>query len=278
MTQKQFIKEICAQENITIESLSHDYVFRLTRGNESRHIFGAFWDLNSAAADRIACDKCACYSILNKNGIPAIQHELINNPLLRQGWLGSLNTPTSGIWNQALAWFKTFNQKVVLKPNQGSMGQDVFLCDTIPSMEAAVQAIFSTQPNAAISPYHHIATEYRVFYVNGNCPFAYGKTPDFTKSWQHNLAQGAKASLIPAEKKQLTNALNTLASRAAKTIGINFATIDIAELASSELIIMEINAGVQARYLLEQHPQLKETIKKIYTEAIHAMFKPTLQV
>lgn len=155
------------------------------------------------------------------------------------------------------------------------MGQDIYLCDTIPALEAAAQTIFNTQPNAAMSPYHKIGTEYRVFYVGGECPFAYGKTPDLSRSWQHNLAKGAKAHPLPANKTRLTNDLNTIASRAAKTIGINFATIDIAELESGELTIMEINAGVQARYLLEQHPHLKDTIHEIYTTAIQLMFKPT---
>ena len=272
MTQRIFIKEICAQEGITVQTLSHDYVFCLTRGDVTRHIFGAFWDINSAAADRIACDKCACYSILNKHGIPAVRHELLNNPLLRQDWLGTFNAPSGGVWSQALALFELFGKRAVLKPNQGSMGQDVFHCDTIPALEAAAQAIFTTQPNAAISPYLEIETEYRVFYVTGDCPLAYAKTPDLANSWQHNLAKGAKASEIPGGQKRLAHELNSLASRAAKTIGINFATVDIVLLKTGELMVMEINSGVQAKYLLEQLPHLREVIKDIYARAIREMF------
>ena len=273
MTQKNIIKEICSEEGITIEGISHDYILNLTKNSKTRHIYGGFWDINNAVADRIACDKSACYAVLNKNNVPAIQHELLNNPLLRKGWLGTVSTPSSSVWNQALCFFELFNKRVVLKLNEGTMGQDVYYCDNIPALEAAAHAIFTTQPNAAISPYYEIKTEYRVFYVNGECPFAYGKTPDYTKSWQHNLAQGAKASEIPENKKEFINELKTLANQASKAIGINFATVDIAELKTGELLIMEINSGVQSRYLLEQLPHLKETIKEIYSTAIKSMFK-----
>ena len=263
---RDFIREICAEEGIEVMSLSHDYVLQLTKNDVSRRIFGAYWDLNSAAADRIACDKTACYNILHSICIPSIKHELIFNPLKRMGFPNA-----NGAWNHALGLFKAFGGKVVVKPNQGTKGQDVYYCDSIPTFEAAAQTIFLTYPDAAVSPYQDIETEYRVFYIDGKCPFVYGKSRGET--WQHNLSQGASAFEIPeseANKKRLA-VLKALASRAAEGIGICFATIDIAESQGEGMSVLEINSGVQARQLLEQIPNRRDTIKAIYRAAVLKM-------
>jgi len=199
--------------------------------------------------------------------VPAIPHVQLLHPLKRQGWTGE-----NGTWAQALEYFNAHGGKVVLKPNNGTNGRHVYLCDTVQLLEAAVHAIFEVYPDAAISPFCEIKTEYRVFYVNGNCPLAYGKTPD-AGNWQHNLSQGAKAFELtaPSEQKKLAP-LQEMARNAARAISINLATIDIVELANGEFLVMEINSGVQARQLLEQMPHLRPTVKEIYAQAVRAMF------
>ncbi|MCL2839710.1 MAG: ATP-grasp domain-containing protein [Defluviitaleaceae bacterium] len=267
-TPRTFIKEICAEEGYHFEGLSQGYVLCITKDGISRHIFGPYWDLNSAAADRIACDKTACSTLLQNNNIPAIEHALLYNPLFLGEWADE-----EGVLSRALRYFEKHNRKLVIKPNKGTKGEDVYYCDTIHGLECAIQSIFKIHPDAALSPYVEIKTEYRVFYLNGKSHFAYGKKKG--KSWQHNLSQGATAFEIPPNseqnKKRLAD-LENLADRAAKCIGINFATIDIAESTSGERAIMEINSGIQARLLVDQHPHLRHTVKKIYSAAIKAMF------
>jgi len=262
MTNLELITEICREKDIQLECLSFGYVMRLTAREKTRHIFGPFWDLNSTASDRIACDKVACYIVLENSGIPAIIHELLYNPLKRTGWTGD-----KGAWAMALDFFKMHNRCVVLKPNQGTKGQNVYLCETIPALESAAHAIFQDHPDAALSPYCEIENEYRVFFLNGEALFAYGKAKGDT--WQHNLSQGAIAFELHDEK--IIEKVNALAILAAKCIGITFATVDIAETADGELLVMEINAGVQARQLLEQLPHLRAKIKKIYTSALEIL-------
>ena len=267
-SQKDFLLEICKENEITVEGFSSDYVLRLTKNGVSRNVFGAFWDINSAAADRIACDKTATYELLNKSGISAIEHVLFNNPLTRLVW-----AKPEGAWASALKIYDAFNKTVVLKPNQGTRGADVYFCDSIPKMEAAAHAIFNTHSSAAICPYLKIQTEYRVFYLNRKCHLVYGK--EAKETWQHNLAMGAKAVefiIKSNEDKELLVELKTLAIKAANCIGINFATVDIAKTESGKLYVMEINSGVQARLLLEQHPHLRDVIKQIYLAAVLHMF------
>ena len=265
---RDFIQEICTEANIEYTTLSKDYIARLTKNNITRHVLWSNWDTNNAAADRIACDKTACYEVLNLCNVPAIPHVQLLHPLKRQGWTGE-----NGTWTQALNYFRANNQKIVLKPNNGTNGRHVYLCDSIETLEAAAHAIFEEYPDAAISPFYDIKTEYRVFYVKGNCPLAYGKKPD-ENNWRHNLSQGARAfELNDNASQEKLYKLKEIASSAAKAININFATIDIVELETGEFIVMEINSGVQARQLLEQKPHLRPIIKEIYAQAIHAMFE-----
>ena len=263
-TPREFIKEICREAGITYESLSQDYISRLTKDGTTRHVLWSNWDANGAAADRIACDKSACYAVLEHCGIPAIPHHLLQHPLRRQGWTGE-----KGTWTQLLEYFDQYNKKMVLKPNLGTNGQDIFFCQTVQEVEAAAHAIFDTNPNVAVSPFFNIKTEYRVFHINGEYPLAYGKKPS-EDNWRHNLSQGATA--FELEDEALLTRLKTLARQAAQAIAINFATIDVAELENGELLIMEINSGVQARQLLEQKPYLRPVVKDIYAKAVLGMF------
>jgi glutathione synthase/RimK-type ligase-like ATP-grasp enzyme len=176
---------------------------------------------------------------------------------------------SKGEWSRAAQLFEKYNRKVVVKPNQGTMGQEVFLCETISKLEAAVHAVFQNHPDAALSPYHEIENEYRIFFLNDDACFVYGKSKGAT--WQHNLSQGATAFEVCDEKK--LQQLKNLAERAAKCIGITFASIDIAELSSGELAVMEINSGVQSQQLLEQLPHLRPIIKNIFANAVKLLLE-----
>jgi glutathione synthase/RimK-type ligase-like ATP-grasp enzyme len=261
---KTLVSEICTEQGISCLSLSRGYILRMSKGGQTRHIYGNYWDLNSAAADRLACDKCGCYALLNASGIPAIEHTLVFNPVDRSAWTGDGGTLLS-----ALDYLKEHNHRIVVKPNQGTQGRDVYYCDTPLAVEQALLTIFKTEPDAVISPYAEIGTEYRVFYLAGRAYFMYGKAR--RDSWKHNLASGAMAFEIFDAKIQAE--LAKLALRAAQCIGINFASIDVAELADGSLAIMEINSGVMANRLMEQLPHLRGTIKGLYTEAIEQLFK-----
>ena len=262
---KTLVTEICAEKDITCLSLSRGYILRMTKNGQTRHIYGNYWDLNSAAADRLACDKCGCFTLLNASSIPAIEHVLVYNAVVRGEWAGNEGTLLS-----ALAYFEKHNRRVVVKPNQGTQGRDVFLCETPLAVEKALLTIFAAEPDAVLSPYAAIGTEYRVFYLAGRAHFIYGKARG--ESWKHNLASGATA--FELTDTDLQAKLSALAMRAARCIGITFASVDIAQLADGTLAIMEINSGVLANKLLEQLPHLRPIIKDLFAEALERLFAP----
>jgi hypothetical protein len=229
----------------------------------TRHIYGNYWDLNTAAADRLACDKCGCYTLLSTSGIPAIEHTLVYNAVVRGDWMGN-----EGTFLTTLDYFKRHNRRIVIKPNQGTQGRDVYLCETPLAVENALLTIFTTEPDAVLSPYVEIRTEYRVFCLTGQAFFVYGKTPG--ESWKHNLAGGAMAFEVTDANLQAQ--LSDLALRAARCICITFASVDIAQLADGTLKVMEINSGIMANHLLVQLPHLRPTIKNLLAEAMNLLF------
>jgi len=203
---KELIAEICAEENISYDEFSYGYLIRLTKGDKIKHIAVPYWDVNSAAAARIACDKAACYTLLTQKNIPAIEHELLFNPLRRSNWIDNYGT-----WQRALDYFNANGQKVVAKPNQGFQGLDVYYCDTPATLEHAIQTIFASAPDAALSPYYEIETEYRCYYIYGRCAYIYGKSKG--DSWKHNLSEGA--TVFEVENEMLQSTLAQLACDAA---------------------------------------------------------------
>lgn len=300
----ELILEICTDEGIDCRLFSHGWIYRLEKNGRVRHIIGRHFDLNPAAADRIACDKYACATLLDAGGIPVIPHEMLFNPLIRTNWIGE-----EGEWDRALRFFNDHGRRVVVKSNTGWQGRDVYLCDSAKAMERASHIIFQNEPNVCLCPFYEIEHEYRVFYVNGECPFVYGKERAFVTgdgqtslaalaelldinsdslrfpcevsfvppkgervcvSWKHNLSNGASA--FEVDDPVLLSELTTLSKRAAQCINIVFATVDIARLPSGKLTIMEINAGVTATKLLEQHPHRRDKVKSIYAGALRAMF------
>ncbi len=262
-TLKTLINEICAENGIKCETLSYGYVLRLTKDGQTRHIIGNHIDANAASADRIACDKYACALLLNRHGVPAIPHELVFNPARRGNWVSG-----GGTWLTALEYLKKYG-RVVVKPNNGWQGNDVFLCETPAELERALQTVFQKEPDACLCPFYKYEHEYRVFTVYGETPFAYGKKRA-PGDWKHNLSGGARAFEI--DNKALLHRLCEAAKAAAACVNINFASVDIARLPDGSLHVVEINSGVVAQKLLEQHPEMRSVVKGLYYKAVAGMF------
>ncbi|MCL2708842.1 MAG: hypothetical protein FWF03_06990, partial [Defluviitaleaceae bacterium] len=224
------INEICEDYSIRCEALSGGWLLRLEKNGKVRSIIGRHFDVNSASADRVACDKCACYEMLKRGGIEAVECELFLDPLRRRNWIGG-----GGEFSRATDYFNSRGQKVVVKPNEGWQGREVYLCETVKQLERAMLAAYKEGPGICLSPFAEIKNEYRAYHVNGECPLAYGKErasaigdgcstvsqfakesrvpddchyfpkgPDYVPapgerallSWKHNLSNGARAFFI----------------------------------------------------------------------------------
>ena len=167
------IRELCAEKNIEFSLLSFNWICQLKKGDKVVHITGNRFDLNPEAAGHIACDKYATYCVLNSQEIPVVKHTMLFNPSTRSAYV-----PDSGNYALVLQEFLK-NNKIVVKPNDGCEGINVFLCNSIKEAEIAIQKIFKTNPSLSICPFYNIKTEYRTFLLNGKVKLIYGKTKPF---------------------------------------------------------------------------------------------------
>lgn len=303
----QIIKEICEELEIQIEEKSLGWILQLKKEGKTKYIVGYNFPLNAESSALLVSDKFATYEVLNAAGIPAVKHTLVFNPISRQNYMppeGNSSTILEA-WNQY--------KKLVIKPNTGSQGKDVMLCQSLKETEMAIQKLFLNNSSICICPYYEIATEYRTFYLNGEIKLIYGKEKPYVigdgystleqliaklklpskmvvkdnlalldmnyvpkqdekveLSWKHNLSGGAKANVL--EKGELYQKIEELALKAGKVADVSFATIDVIQTRTNELLIMEINAGVVATLFSEIVEGGYEMAKDMYREAIKAMF------
>jgi len=68
--------------------------------------------------------------------------------------------------------------------------------------------------------------------------------------WKHNLGQGARADLGVAP--DVAERLRCVAVKTTAAIGMRFCSVDIIDVESEGLMVMEVNAGVMMDALMEQ--------------------------
>ena len=179
------IKEICEEKGINVKKLSYDWILELEKDGEIFHIAGNRFDLNPEAAGRVACDKYATYEVLKSNDVPVIEHKMVFNPTNRSAYIEE-----EGIWTGIIDYFHANNDQLVVKPNDGCEGQGVYLCKTLKELEVAIHKLFKTNPSISICPFYDIDTEYRTFFLKGECYLIYGKTkPYVIGDGVHNISE-----------------------------------------------------------------------------------------
>lgn len=300
----QIIIELCNELGIEYSFLSYNWILRLKKNKIVRYIAGNRWDLNSEATGNIMCDKFATYEILHNAGIPVIEHKMVFDPVSRYKYLESC-----GNWGMIIDYYNHNNQKIVVKPNRGSEGMGVFLCENLRDLEKAITILMRTNSSISICPFYPIKEEYRVFYLNGKVLLIYKKSRPFVigdgknnlqqlihlseyreiesdipnidyhftpkkdekvyLTWKHNLFYGAKPQVIPADA--LYNQISVLAINAAREMNIHFATIDIIETDQNDLRVLEINSGVCMTIFAQTNESNLSIAKTIYKKALSAL-------
>jgi glutathione synthase/RimK-type ligase-like ATP-grasp enzyme len=189
------IKRYAARNGIAIEIKSDGWLIVMQRGNVRRCAFGYDIGLNSAVAHRIANDKAAAAEVLEMAGIACVPHTLFLSPEMNE----YVSTP--GSWEAMLDLLKRHPQGLVVKPNEGTTGESVFMVKDRPSLELAVSRIFSSSLSLAISPRVDIEDEVRVVLLDGEALVVYGKNrPSITGDGKHSLLELALAA-TPVERR-----------------------------------------------------------------------------
>jgi glutathione synthase/RimK-type ligase-like ATP-grasp enzyme len=260
-------------------------------------IFGYQFPVNDAVADCICKDKSATYELLTKSGLNAVEHHYFTSPKWHH-YTGNYDDETR------LNGLLITHNKLVLKPNEGTGGRDVFFVNTVKELDVARNNIFKKCEAMAVSPFYNISEEYRCIVYDDKVRIIYRKVRptvtgdgkskiielmkernikitcddyiidlncvpesgvDVILTLKHNLCSGAYAnSDIDLAVK---NKIEQLAINAVKVIKIRFSSVDIIEV-DGELKILEINSGVMAEKYAAQSNEHYIAIKDVYKDVI----------
>lgn len=301
------IDEICKEKNISQKLLSFDWIRELKKENKIHHIIQYQFDINSANAYHIANDKYATYTILKEHNLPIIKHEMIFSPFTRSAYYDE------DYLEKVKRLLEENNNKLIIKANDSCQGRDVYFVTNIDTAKRVAEKMFKDKKDSiSVCPFVDIDYEYRVVILDNEVLYLYKKKKPFvlgngkntvkelidqkydkeieitfTKgldlnnipaqnqeviiSWKHNLSNGAEAIIV--ENDENIEKVKDIAIRAAKAIGIKFATVDIAYTAKNELTVMEINGSVCMNKFTEIVPNGYNIAKQIYEKAIDKMFE-----
>jgi glutathione synthase/RimK-type ligase-like ATP-grasp enzyme len=294
------IQKYGAARGIAVEVRSDGWLIVMQGGPQRRLALGYDLGLNNAVAHRIANDKAATSEVLSLAGLASVPHALFLNPRLHA------HLPPAGSWDAMLGLLTEHRAGIVVKPNEGTSGRFVFLVTSKPRLELAVQRIFESHASLAISPYLDIAQEIRVVLLDETPLIVYSKnrpsvvgdgersllelaiaatsagrraavlrgmTDDLGRdgerrmlNWRHNLDSGSQPVLL--ESGDIRATCIALAVKAARAIGIRFASVDVVH-AGGRWLVLEINSGVMMESLGRFHPDL---VTAAYEAALDKVF------
>ncbi len=136
-TFQQLIKEICKEEEIKFQLLSKDWVIMLEKQGKTRFISGYKFDLNPHGFGYILDDKYATYEVLSTKNIPIVTHHILFSPQNVEDYATSSNQI-----EKVYELFEKYNQNIVVKPNEGTCGKNVYHITTKEDIEPCLKNYF----------------------------------------------------------------------------------------------------------------------------------------
>ena len=297
--EKQFnriIKQICQEKNIQYDELSDDWIIKLKKDNKNHFLVGYKFDLNTQATAEICNDKFALFAVLESEGIQVIKHNII----------------FKNEENKLNKYFNNYNQDVVLKPNNGTCGNNVLHINDYNRLKAEYDRLINKYYSVDICPFYNIENEYRVIYLP-NKQHIYKKVkPIITGDGIHTVREllinfnseyfskeenlkneNVSADYVPAlgevieyewrfnlsKGAKISNVndkekeiLMGIVRKIVEAIDVKFVSIDIVKLTNQQYMVMEINSGVMMENLIKLQENGEQIAKDLYGKAIDLMF------
>lgn len=258
------LNDICQEENITITWLSNGWLALLEQNDKRHFVMGYKFDLNPAIAADIADDKFATFDVLSCANIPVIHHALLYEIDCAAACAQGMNS-----LDYVRNFMAKYDQHIVIKPNNGTRGSNVYEIRDEVELEPALKQIFHQSFSASMCPFYRIKHEYRLIMLDDEVKIAYRK--ERGDDWRFNLRYGAKACEIKDE--MLYRKLVEIAIHATRAVGLRFCSVDIIETADHELLVLEVNSGVMVDGYLTQHPDKYKDVYGMYRQAVQKMFE-----
>lgn len=303
---KKIIQEICDEENIKYKFLSKDWVIMLEKDGKTRFISGYKFDLNSHGMGIIADDKYALYEVLKAKKIPIIEYKIIYDKTNNKEYAVGCNT-----YEYVKDYFKNNNNHIVIKPNNGTCGNNVFSVTDLNQIDQILDNLFIKHFSISMCPFYNIKHEYRVIMLNGKNELLYAKhlpivigdgvktirelllefnydyfinklkdekynkilanNEIFQYNWKFNLSKGSISKQV--EDNELSDKLIKIAKKVCNEINLTFGSIDIIQTVNNEFFVLEINSGVMLDNFIRLNSDGYKIAKNIYKKAIKSLFK-----
>ena len=298
---RKLIKEICEEEGINYNLISKDWVMVLSKNNKIRCISGYRFSFNDHALGSIIDDKYAFYDLCKLKNLPIIEHKILFNPYSKLG------KNCNELVNK---YFNLYDKNVVIKPNMGTEGDNVYHITDENNLKDFVNKLFENNFSISICPFYNIKNEYRVVVLNNNVELIFEKSKpvvigDGVKSikellielnpyyfnnilfdkkydlilksgevyeydWRFNLSKGATAKLVL--DKELYEKLSKFAIQVCNSINAKFVSVDIIN-SNNNFYLMEVNSGVCINKVCNFIDKDLKIAKNIYKKAIISMFE-----
>lgn len=300
----KLISELCYENGIELNTLPNGRIRILSLNGEERIIWSKKFEINSVISTRIADNKSSTYEVLKQNNIPCVSHKRYTCHYENSSCYLDKDT-IQNIYSD----LKKYHE-VVLKPENGYEGTDVYRCSSVEDISQTFKKFQKPYNYICLSPYYSVKAEYRTICLNGKALLSYQKTLPFVTGngkdtvqqlakqkynnidrfslfnnkdqiplcgekiiigWKFNLSQGAKS--IEIVNPIVLKTVRELSLKAACAIHINFSSVDIIETFSGEFLVIEINSGVVLNQFIEDNPKNYTIAKNIYRKAILSMFE-----
>ena len=305
---QEMIKEIADELNIKFTLFSKDWCILLEKDDKSRIISGFKFDLNKQGPSLVADDKYALYELLSLKGVPIIEHKILYSDKNKNYY--AINS--KGI-AKAFSYFRNNSQNIVLKPNDGTSGIDIYHVTNEEELIDAYNKLFPKYFSISMCPYYQIKNEYRTIVLDGEVELFYQKVRpiivgdgfktlrELMLSFNHEYYEIednlpdidlnrvpkkgevveigwqfnlSKGSRVNTEvDEKLKDEIIKLAKKAYLVSNLRFCSVDIIETLNGEFLVMEINSGVVIKKFVDLVPNGYEIAKKVYKDAIIKMFE-----
>lgn len=159
----KLIKGICMPYNIKVFPFTRDWNLCLQRGEKKRFIYYYEFDINSSASSKVCKHKPSTADLLELEGLPHVPHAMFLSPKLA-GYASE-----GGTFPEMHAYAAQFGYNVVVKPTEGSGGEQIYHTRTPRELEVYAGEICAQKGEVSLSPFYQINDEYRIIVLN-NCP------------------------------------------------------------------------------------------------------------
>ena len=303
---KNIILDICHDLGIKCTLVSKDWIFILEKDNKTVFLAGYKFPSNNHALGMILDDKYALYDVLKYKNYPVAEYNIVYSEKNIEDYAQGCNT-----FDYVKSYFLSHNQDVVLKPNDGTCGRDVYHVTDLNTLEELYYRLTRKYYSINIGPFYDIQNEYRFVVYNNqiriaykkNKPVVYGdgvktikqllidfnpdyfidklndslyetilpKGQEYEYNWKFNLSGGAVAT--PIDDQELYDRLSKIALDSTQEIGLQFGSVDIIYTKDNEAFILEMNSGVMLENYVKQFDNGYNITKELYKEVIIDAFK-----